>query len=59
MAKAMGYECAIIMPDDVAEEKAELLLKLGAKVEKGPSARPRRALLVAKFGVGEQSDQSP
>ena len=36
MAKAMGYECAITMPDDVAIEKSELLLKLGAKVEKGP-----------------------
>ena len=29
-----GYDCCIIMPDDVSAEKSLLLEKLGAKVEK-------------------------
>lgn len=37
MARAKGYEARIIMPDDVAAEKAQLLEKLGATVEKGDS----------------------
>lgn len=35
MARAMGYTACIVMPDDVAAEKAQILEKLGAKVEKG------------------------
>lgn len=38
ICKAKGYNCHIIMPDDVAPEKAEMLLKLGATVEKVPAA---------------------
>ena len=29
-----GYDCCIIMPDDVAIEKVQVLEKLGAKVER-------------------------
>jgi cysteine synthase len=38
LARAKGYKCHIIIPDDVASEKVELLRKLGANVE---SVRPR------------------
>ncbi|WFD01758.1 cysteine synthase [Malassezia obtusa] len=38
LARAKGYNCCIIVPDDVAEEKAQLLRRLGAKVE---TVRPR------------------
>lgn len=38
LACAKGYNCCIIVPDDVAEEKATLLRRLGAKVE---CVRPR------------------
>jgi cysteine synthase len=34
IAKAKGYNCHIVMPDDVASEKYELLIKLGATVER-------------------------
>ncbi|KZT10918.1 PALP-domain-containing protein [Laetiporus sulphureus 93-53] len=34
VAKARGYDAAIIMPDDVAEEKVKTLLALGAEVER-------------------------
>ncbi|WVQ78769.1 hypothetical protein IAT38_000860 [Cryptococcus sp. DSM 104549] len=34
VGKAKGYECCIIMPDDVAIEKVQVLEKLGAKVER-------------------------
>ncbi|CEH12592.1 cysteine synthase [Ceraceosorus bombacis] len=32
LAKAKGYECSIVMPDDVASEKRQLLKCLGAEV---------------------------
>lgn len=38
LAKARGYNCCIIVPDDVSSEKAQLLRHLGAKVE---AVRPR------------------
>lgn len=38
LARAKGYRCCIIVPDDVAEEKAILLRRLGATVE---AVRPR------------------
>ncbi|KAF9917645.1 hypothetical protein BX616_000332 [Lobosporangium transversale] len=34
IAKARGYNAWIVMPDDVAQEKSQLLEKLGAHVEK-------------------------
>ncbi|KAJ3272946.1 hypothetical protein HDV01_005143 [Terramyces sp. JEL0728] len=34
IARAKGYKCHIVMPDDVAVEKSNLLLMLGATVEK-------------------------
>ncbi|WVR03921.1 hypothetical protein IAU60_000920 [Kwoniella sp. DSM 27419] len=34
VGKAKGYACCIIMPDDVAIEKVQVLEKLGAKVER-------------------------
>ncbi|KAI7816569.1 tryptophan synthase beta subunit-like PLP-dependent enzyme [Gamsiella multidivaricata] len=34
MAKARGYNAWVVMPDDVAQEKSQLLEKLGAHVEK-------------------------
>jgi cysteine synthase A len=34
IARAKGYKCHIVMPDDVAVEKSEILLKLGATVER-------------------------
>jgi hypothetical protein len=36
-----GYDCCIIMPDDVAIEKVQVLEKLGAKVER---VRPGKSL---------------
>ncbi|KAK0536449.1 Cysteine synthase 2 [Tilletia horrida] len=38
LARAKGYECSIVIPDDVATEKVDLLKKLGADVL---SVRPR------------------
>lgn len=38
MCSAKGYRCSIVLPDDVAEEKAQLLAKLGAEIKK---VRPR------------------
>jgi len=38
LACAKGYRCCIVVPDDVAEEKATLLRRLGAVVE---AVRPR------------------
>ncbi|CAI5745533.1 unnamed protein product [Peronospora destructor] len=32
MARARGYKCLIVMPDDQAKEKSQLLAKLGAEV---------------------------
>lgn len=37
-----GYECCIIMPDDVAVEKVQVLEKFGAKVER---VRPGESIL--------------
>ncbi|CAD6566855.1 MAG: hypothetical protein TREMPRED_003032 [Tremellales sp. Tagirdzhanova-0007] len=34
VGRAKGYECYIVMPDDVAIEKVQVLEKLGAKVER-------------------------
>ncbi|TLS23232.1 uncharacterized protein PpBr36_05720 [Pyricularia pennisetigena] len=38
LARARGYRCHICMPDDVAREKSDLLLHLGATVERVPVA---------------------
>lgn len=38
LARAKGYRCSIVIPDDVAREKVELLQKLGAEID---SVRPR------------------
>ncbi len=38
LARAKGYRCHIVIPDDVAMEKVEVLRKLGAEVER---VRPR------------------
>ncbi|TKY86254.1 hypothetical protein EX895_005079 [Sporisorium graminicola] len=38
LARAKGYRCSIVIPDDVAREKVELLEKLGAEIQ---SVRPR------------------
>ncbi|GAC72044.1 cysteine synthase [Moesziomyces antarcticus T-34] len=38
LARAKGYRCSIVIPDDVAREKVELLTKLGAEIQ---SVRPR------------------
>jgi cysteine synthase A len=69
IAKARGYNAWIVMPDDVALEKSQLLEKLGAHVEK---VRPvsivdknqfvnlakRRALEFGKDDNGEGSPES-
>ncbi|KAI9208631.1 tryptophan synthase beta subunit-like PLP-dependent enzyme, partial [Polychytrium aggregatum] len=34
VARAKGYQCHIVMPDDQAQEKYEILERLGARVEK-------------------------
>ncbi|KAJ3066785.1 hypothetical protein HDU98_009937 [Podochytrium sp. JEL0797] len=34
ICNAKGYKCLIILPDDVAAEKSDILLKLGAMIEK-------------------------
>lgn len=64
LCRAKGYRCSIVLPDDVAVEKSELLEKLGAEVKK---VRPRgivdprhfvneaRALAKA-FGEGKQGE---
>ncbi|SNX85428.1 related to cysteine synthase [Melanopsichium pennsylvanicum] len=38
LARAKGYRCSIVIPDDVAREKVELLEKLGAEIQ---CVRPR------------------
>lgn len=38
LCRAKGYRCSIVLPDDVAVEKSQLLQKLGAEVKK---VRPR------------------
>lgn len=38
LCRAKGYRCSIVLPDDVATEKSQLLEKLGAEVKK---VRPR------------------
>ncbi len=38
LARARGYRCHICMPDDQAREKSDLLLRLGAVVERVPVA---------------------
>ncbi|KAN0063924.1 Cysteine synthase 2 [Thecaphora frezii] len=38
LARAKGYRCSIVIPDDVAREKVEVLRKLGAEID---SVRPR------------------
>eukprot|EP00945_MAST-04E_sp_MAST-4E-sp1_P000138 g138.t1 len=38
MAASRGYKCKIVMPDDAAEEKTELLEKFGADVTQVPPA---------------------
>lgn len=38
LARARGYRCSIIIPDDVAREKTDLLRKLGAEID---AVRPR------------------
>ncbi|KAF9462450.1 PALP-domain-containing protein [Collybia nuda] len=66
IARARGYDCTIIMPDDVAEEKVKALKALGADVE-----RVRPASIVdkkqyvnlarqraAKFGRLDSTDKS-
>lgn len=47
-----GYDCCIIMPDDVAIEKVQVLEKLGAKVERvrpGTQSQDSAADLVASI----------
>lgn len=38
LARAKGYRCSIVIPDDVAREKTDLLRKLGAEID---AVRPR------------------
>lgn len=38
LAAAKGYRCSIVIPDDVASEKTDLLRMLGAEID---SVRPR------------------
>ena len=38
LARAKGYRCSIVIPDDIAEEKSDLLRKLGAEID---AVRPR------------------
>ncbi|CCF52105.1 hypothetical protein NDA14_000293 [Ustilago hordei] len=38
LARAKGYRCSIVIPDDVAREKTEILEKLGAEIQ---AVRPR------------------
>jgi cysteine synthase A len=38
LARARGYRCSIVIPDDVAREKTDLLRTLGAEIE---AVRPR------------------
>ncbi|CAN8100935.1 unnamed protein product [Discula destructiva] len=38
LARARGYRCHIVMPNDVAVEKSDLLRQLGASVERVPPA---------------------
>ncbi|KAG7442961.1 PALP-domain-containing protein [Guyanagaster necrorhizus] len=47
IARARGYDATIIMPDDVAQEKVQALLSLGAEVQ-----RVRPASIVDKKQVG-------
>lgn len=51
LCRAKGYKCHIVLPDDVAQEKLDLLLALGAIVEKrrpAPIADPGHYVNVAR-----------
>lgn len=51
LCRARGYKCHIVLPDDVAQEKTDLLLALGATVEKrrpAPIADPGHYVNVAR-----------
>ncbi|KAK0550706.1 Cysteine synthase 2 [Tilletia horrida] len=54
LARAKGYDCSIVIPDDVASEKVELLKKLGADVL---SVRPR-GIVDPKHFVNEARAQA-
>ncbi|KAL9940206.1 hypothetical protein V8E36_000911 [Tilletia maclaganii] len=54
LARAKGYDCSIVIPDDVATEKVELLRKLGADVL---SVRPR-GIVDPKHFVNEARAQA-
>jgi cysteine synthase A len=34
VASALGYKCIVFMPDDVAREKSDMVIRLGAEVRK-------------------------
>ncbi|PWN24305.1 PALP-domain-containing protein [Microstroma glucosiphilum] len=64
LCRAKGYRCSIVLPDDVAAEKSQLLEKLGAQVKK---VRPRGIVdkrhfvnearaLAAAFGGAEDEE---
>jgi cysteine synthase A len=66
LCRAKGYRCSIVLPDDVAAEKSQLLEKLGAQVKK---VRPRGIVdkrhfvnearaLAAAFGAEDEDVQT-
>lgn len=59
VARARGYRCRIYMPDDQALEKSELLVKLGAEVERVKPvaiANPRHYVNLAREYAASHPD---
>ena len=61
LARARGYTAHIVMPDDQAYEKSDLLLKLGAKVERvtpAPITSPENYINLARRRAQEHTDDA-
>ena len=59
IARSRGYMAHVVMPDDQAHEKSNLLLKLGAKVERvtpAPITSPDNFINLAKRRAREHTD---
>ncbi|KAI8871183.1 tryptophan synthase beta subunit-like PLP-dependent enzyme [Ramicandelaber brevisporus] len=59
LAKAFGYNCHVVMPDDVAREKVDILRTLGAQVEQVRPAsivHPDHFVRVAERRATEYTD---
>ncbi|KAL9060419.1 MAG: hypothetical protein Q9162_000592 [Coniocarpon cinnabarinum] len=62
IARSRGYQARIVMPDDQAHEKSDLLLKLGATVERvtpAPITSPQNYINMARRKAQEHTNNMP